>query len=190
MYLVDTLIEIHACSIFHFPTLLSIAKLNESLQLLRIQLQALVSTIRAVIDNCNMTPRLACYSSLPFGWRSALQIRVAVSRFSTASEDAVIKPQQIPAPGSGHIRVLQLNRPEARNALSRQLVDSLSEHIRSISSEQGNGPTRALVLASNVDSAFCAGADLKERANMTSQECVGNIFPPPLSSIVSLFVKD
>ena len=69
--------------------------------------------------------------------------------------------------------MLLLNRPKARNALSRELVDKLSEHIQSISSEQGNGPTRALVIASNADAAFCAGADLKERATMNSRQCVG-----------------
>jgi methylglutaconyl-CoA hydratase len=33
-------------------------------------------------------------------------------------------------------------------------------------------PTRALVLASEVDSCFCAGADLKERAGFTPEEYV------------------
>lgn len=32
------------------------------------------------------------------------------------------------------------------------------------------GPTRAVVLASEVDSCFCAGADLKERAGFTADE--------------------
>lgn len=125
-----------------------------------------------------MHPQLARLSSPLFRRQSVLQIRVTVSKFkfSTSSEDAVIKPQQIPAPGSGHIRVLLLNRPKARNAISRQLLDSLSKHVNSISAEQGNGPTRALVLASNVDAAFCAGADLKERANMSQQECVNYLY--------------
>jgi methylglutaconyl-CoA hydratase len=34
------------------------------------------------------------------------------------------------------------------------------------------GPTRAVVLCSEVDSVFCAGADLKERAGMSREECV------------------
>jgi methylglutaconyl-CoA hydratase len=34
------------------------------------------------------------------------------------------------------------------------------------------GPTRALIVASEVDSCFCAGADLKERAGMTGDEYV------------------
>lgn len=34
------------------------------------------------------------------------------------------------------------------------------------------GPTRALIIASEVDSSFCAGADLKERAGFTAEEYV------------------
>jgi methylglutaconyl-CoA hydratase len=34
------------------------------------------------------------------------------------------------------------------------------------------GPTRAVVLASEVDSCFCAGADLKERAGFSAEEFV------------------
>jgi methylglutaconyl-CoA hydratase len=35
-----------------------------------------------------------------------------------------------------------------------------------------NGPTRAVVIASAVDTCFCAGADLKERKTFTQQEYV------------------
>jgi methylglutaconyl-CoA hydratase len=88
----------------------------------------------------------------------------------TSAEGGVINIQQIPAPGSGYARVLLLNRPEARNAISRELLDTLGWHVDAIAAEKGNGPTRALVLASNVDAAFCAGADLKERKGMTKEE--------------------
>lgn len=68
--------------------------------------------------------------------------------------------------------MLLLNRPEARNALSRQLLDSLARQVDAIAAEGGNGPTRALIVASNVNEAFCAGADLKERVGMTKEEYV------------------
>ncbi|EAW09723.1 putative mitochondrial methylglutaconyl-CoA hydratase (Auh) [Aspergillus clavatus NRRL 1] len=101
-----------------------------------------------------------------------ISIRVTVSRYSysTASDDAVIQTEQVPAPGSGSIRVLLLNRPKARNALSRNLLDNLAKQVHSIAAENGTGPTRALIIASNADAAFCAGADLKERAKMTKEE--------------------
>jgi len=100
--------------------------------------------------------------------------RITVTRhsYSTNSDNDVIKTQQIPAPGSGNIRVLLLNRPNARNALSKSLLDNLAKQVQSILAEGGTGPTRALVLASSTDTAFCAGADLKERAGMSKDEYV------------------
>ncbi|KAL2014200.1 hypothetical protein VTN00DRAFT_1725 [Thermoascus crustaceus] len=98
-----------------------------------------------------------------------LRPRLNAAAFST-DKDSVLNIQQVPAPGSGHIRVLLLNRPEARNALSRQLLDSLARQVDAIAAEEGNGPTRVLIVASNVNEAFCAGADLKERVGMSKEE--------------------
>lgn len=116
-----------------------------------------------------LSPRLVRLTTNPLLTRpTAAFTRVFVSRYSTsASADDIILTQQIPAPGSGHVRVLQLNRPKARNAISCELLENLSTQVSSIAAENGSGPTRALVVASNVDAAFCAGADLKERATMT-----------------------
>lgn len=98
-------------------------------------------------------------------------IRTSVT-VGTSADAGVIKIQQIPAPGSGYVRVLLLNRPEARNAISKSLLNALRFHVDSIAAEEGNGPTRALVIGSNVNEAFCAGADLKERKEMTKDEYV------------------
>ncbi|KAI5284109.1 hypothetical protein KEM54_001585 [Ascosphaera aggregata] len=111
------------------------------------------------------TYRSSWQSASPFLRRSRRTLIVG-----TSAEGSVINVQQIPAAGSGHIRVLLLNRPEARNALSRQLLCSLTQHVDSIRAENGKGPTRALVVGSNIDTAFCAGADLKERATFTRKE--------------------
>ncbi|KAL4978238.1 ClpP/crotonase-like domain-containing protein [Aspergillus desertorum] len=116
-----------------------------------------------------MPPRLMRLA-LPIRAPPSVLLRVKVARYSTSPDDAVIQTQYVPAPGSGNIRVLLLNRPNARNALSRNLLTSLAQHVQSISAEGGNGPTRALVIGSNADSAFCAGADLKERLHMTKDE--------------------
>lgn len=111
--------------------------------------------------------------------------------YSTAPEP-LIQVSNIPAPGSGHIRVLELNRPAARNAISKALLASLREEIEDVLRQYGpngeehppatrvggvagrdaKGPTRALVLASAVKSSFCAGADLKERKGFTQEEWV------------------
>ncbi|KAL4765654.1 putative mitochondrial methylglutaconyl-CoA hydratase (Auh) [Aspergillus foveolatus] len=116
-----------------------------------------------------MPPRLTRLA-LPIRASPTVSLRVRVARYSTSSDDAVIQTQYVPAPGSGNIRVLLLSRPNARNALSKNLLTSLAQHVNSISAEGGNGPTRALVIGSNADSAFCAGADLKERLHMTKDE--------------------
>ncbi|RVX67794.1 hypothetical protein B0A52_07722 [Exophiala mesophila] len=93
-----------------------------------------------------------------------------VRAYSAAVESSPIKVQHYPAPHSGNIRVLLLDRPEARNALSRRLIADLRRHVDEIQAEGGRGGTRALIIASNTDKAFCAGADLRERKGMTQEE--------------------
>ncbi|KAI8948754.1 ClpP/crotonase [Xylaria longipes] len=128
-----------------------------------------------------------------------MPIRPAIRLISPAfrlvrrySSDAgpLIKVVDLPAPNSGHIRVLELNRPSARNAISKALLSALRaeiDHVHAQYTPEGDekpvpprfggaagvdqkGPTRALVLASAVDASFCAGADLKERRGFTQEE--------------------
>jgi methylglutaconyl-CoA hydratase len=61
----------------------------------------------------------------------------------------------------GPIVVLILNRPDRRNALSRELVDRLSEAIDELAVDAS---VRILIL-SGAGSCFCAGMDLKEAAD-------------------------
>jgi methylglutaconyl-CoA hydratase len=89
--------------------------------------------------------------------------------YSSAPAPA-INVTNVPAPHSGSIRILSLNRPAARNAISRQLLTELHHQVNSIQSEGDTGSTRALILASDIDTSFCAGADLKERATFTQEE--------------------
>lgn len=96
-----------------------------------------------------------------------LQIRFRA--YATAQAPA-INVTNVPAPHCGSIRILSLNRPAARNAISRQLLAELSHQVNSILDQGDNGSTRALILASDVDSSFCAGADLKERATFSPEE--------------------
>ena len=65
------------------------------------------------------------------------------------------------------VATLTLNRPELRNAISRGLVDEFFAVLESIA----NTPeARAIILTGAGDKAFCAGADLKERAGMSPDE--------------------
>ena len=58
----------------------------------------------------------------------------------------------------GATRVVRLNRPEARNALSPELIAALGEALDAASTDDG---VRAVVLTGTGDQAFCAGMDLR-----------------------------
>jgi enoyl-CoA hydratase len=59
---------------------------------------------------------------------------------------------------AGPVRVLTMNRPEARNALNTNLIEAL---YAALCDADADPSVRAVVLT-GVDPAFCAGVDLKE----------------------------
>ncbi|RBR10135.1 hypothetical protein FVER53590_04720 [Fusarium verticillioides] len=127
-----------------------------------------------------MAPRLS---------QPVVTLRLLRRHYSSTTEP-LIRVTNLPAPNTGHIRILELNRPSARNAISRALLANLRAEIDALHSQYGpngeelplqkrfggaagadeKGPTRAVVLASAVDTSFCAGADLKERKGMSQGE--------------------
>lgn len=68
---------------------------------------------------------------------------------------------------SGHVAWVTLNRPEARNALSRVLNVELAKVAKELAED---AEVRVVVLTGAGDKAFCAGADLKERKGVTAEE--------------------
>lgn len=122
--------------------------------------------------------------------RLILSLCKPYSTSTTTPQPPLIKVRNITVPSTGRIRILTLARPSARNAISQDLLSELRRHIIAIAAEydgDGNevepskrkfgamekdetGPTRALILASEVESCFCAGADLKERRGMSVDE--------------------
>ncbi|MGH3583094.1 MAG: enoyl-CoA hydratase-related protein, partial [Mycobacterium sp.] len=76
----------------------------------------------------------------------------------------------------GAVRLLTLNRPEARNALNRELIRALYAALTEADADEA---VRAVVLT-GTDPAFCAGVDLKEAARdglkyfeeFRSQSCI------------------
>lgn len=100
--------------------------------------------------------------------------RAQIRSYAAATDGPAIRAVSHPAPHTGHIRVLLLDQPHNRNALSRRLCNDLRRHVDEIKAEGQDGSTRALVIASNVDKVFCAGADLKERKGMSGAECVSS----------------
>jgi enoyl-CoA hydratase len=75
----------------------------------------------------------------------------------------------------GHVRVLTLDRPERRNALSTALQADLVEELLAVAAP-GSG-VRAVVVAAN-GPAFCAGFDLKE---IRAADERGEPFRPPMA---------
>ncbi|SFL38864.1 enoyl-CoA hydratase/isomerase family protein [Geodermatophilus ruber] len=74
----------------------------------------------------------------------------------------------------GHVRLLTLDRPERRNALSTALQADLVEEFLAVATD---GRTRAVVLTGN-GPAFCAGFDLKEIREADER---GEPFRPPMN---------
>jgi enoyl-CoA hydratase len=79
----------------------------------------------------------------------------------------------------GPVRVLTLHRPQARNALSGELVRALHGALLAADGDEG---VRAVVLTGS-GPAFCAGVDLKEAARdgaayfaqFASADCIGQV---------------
>jgi methylglutaconyl-CoA hydratase len=67
----------------------------------------------------------------------------------------------------GSIALVTLDRPERMNALSRALVARFGEIGREIAAQDD---VRLVIVTGAGDKAFCAGADLKERAGMSQDE--------------------
>ena len=61
---------------------------------------------------------------------------------------------------AGYVAIVELNRPDALNAISTQLATELSKVMQDVAADT---KARAVVLAGAGDRAFCVGADLKER---------------------------
>ncbi|XP_047425867.1 methylglutaconyl-CoA hydratase, mitochondrial [Mugil cephalus] len=65
------------------------------------------------------------------------------------------------------IVVVGINRPKAKNAISKNLVKMMFDTVEDI---KKNNKVRSVILCSLVPGIFCAGADLKERAKMHQSE--------------------
>ena len=61
------------------------------------------------------------------------------------------------------IVVFGLNRPEAKNAFSKNLVLQLIDAVEAVKFDKG---ARVIIIKSTTPGIFCAGADLKERVKM------------------------
>jgi methylglutaconyl-CoA hydratase len=67
----------------------------------------------------------------------------------------------------GGVALVTLDRPERMNALSRAVVERFGEVGRSLAAQDD---VRLVIVTGAGDKAFCAGADLKERAGMSEDD--------------------
>jgi len=77
-----------------------------------------------------------------------------------------IRLERLAGPDAG-IFLLGLDRPAAKNALGRQLMGEFRQALADLRVDPS---VRVVVLHSLVPGVFCAGADLKERAEMSQAE--------------------
>ena len=78
-----------------------------------------------------------------------------------------IMEKQVLFTKSEGIAIVTLNRPEAANALSVQMLKELNELLYKIKYDKS---IRCVILTGAGEKAFCAGADLKERSEMPIEE--------------------
>lgn len=65
------------------------------------------------------------------------------------------------------IYVISLNRPAVKNAVSRNVIEELSNSLESLNYDKN---VRVVVLRSSTAGIFCSGADLKERVQLSHEE--------------------
>jgi enoyl-CoA hydratase/carnithine racemase len=71
------------------------------------------------------------------------------------------------------IVILTLNRPEVMNSLNFPLLHTLREQIESV---RFRADVRVIIITGSGEKAFCAGADLKERATLPPEKVKEYIF--------------
>src|SRR5690625_3297943 len=71
-----------------------------------------------------------------------------------------------------YIAIITLNRPEAANAFSLQMLDAFNQALNEVDQHPDVFCT---VITGAGEKAFCAGADLKERKGMTESEAINTV---------------
>ena len=79
-----------------------------------------------------------------------------------------------------HVALIRLNRPEALNALSGQLVSELAAAMKAADADEA---VRCIVLTGS-EKAFAAGADIKEMASKSYVDVLtDDLFGPEIEAI-------
>lgn len=99
------------------------------------------------------------------------QYQTTEKKEDTIYERRIVVPLGTSTQHTANISVIHMNDDKAKNALSKKLVGSFLEILDRFRYEPtDSNQVRALVLKSNVAGVFCAGANLKERLEMTNSQ--------------------
>jgi len=96
-----------------------------------------------------------------------------LSRDTVFNQEKPLSNNILQFEASNGIATITLNRPEIMNSLSRALLAALKEQI---DLQRFKKETRVIIITGAGERAFCAGADLKERAGMSEIEVQQFIF--------------
>lgn len=104
-------------------------------------------------------------------------LNITTSSGINQSDDVVYESRiEVPTSSPNHnaiISVINMNDTKAKNALSKKLVYKMMEILQGLQYyDEGSEASRvrALILRSNVEGVFCAGANLKERQSMSKSQ--------------------
>lgn len=100
--------------------------------------------------------------------------------------EAIKPPTLIVSIREAGVAVVELNRPKKRNALSQDLIDELTGALSQL---QRSPTVRAVVLSSSGTSPFCAGADIRELAGISTAEAYRTGWLKDLEDAFSSFRK-
>ncbi|KAG8071665.1 hypothetical protein GUJ93_ZPchr0006g44973 [Zizania palustris] len=113
-------------------------------------LRGVLAGRRAPSNSAYASPHLALFSR-------ALQI---------LAHPELVSLQKLSAPDSGIVE-MRMERPEARNAIGKEMLQGLQSAIEKV---EADATANVVLVASSVPKVFCAGADLKERRLMGPKE--------------------
>ncbi|KAJ1280247.1 hypothetical protein BS78_04G216300 [Paspalum vaginatum] len=107
-------------------------------------------------------PAAAATSASAVSSHSALFVRA----LQILAQPGPVRLQKLSAPDSGIVE-LRLERPEAKNAIGKEMLQGLRSAIEEVDADAA---ATVVLVASSVPKVFCAGADLKERRLMGPNE--------------------
>lgn len=106
-------------------------------------------------------------SKLSFKFTKLTSQKFLRYNFSNHIDDVIQKTVYLERYQNDFVVHLCLNNINAKNSLTKELINDLNDTIIELQKDKN---IRVLIIKSNVNKIFCAGADLKERLTMNYTE--------------------